>query len=55
MMITTEHDYRMYRGVYIMQSTIIIAYIVGFVFQVIGHHSDVSIYTTANDEGRSTC
>ena len=38
-----EHDYRMYRGVYIMQSTIIIAYIVGFIFQVIGHHSDVSI------------
>ncbi|GAN02507.1 hypothetical protein MAM1_0023c01951 [Mucor ambiguus] len=35
-----EHDYRMYRGVYIMQSTIIIAYIVGFIFQVIGHHSD---------------
>lgn len=26
-----------------MQATIIIAYIVGFIFQVIGHHSDVSI------------
>ncbi|CAO0797973.1 unnamed protein product [Mucor circinelloides] len=35
-----EHDYRMHRGVYIMQSCIIIAYIVGFIFQVIGHHSD---------------
>lgn len=33
----------MYRGVYIMQSCIIIAYIVGYIFQVIGHHSEVSL------------
>ncbi|KAI8641742.1 hypothetical protein BD408DRAFT_417591 [Parasitella parasitica] len=35
-----EHEYKMYRGVYIMQACIVISFIVFFVVQVIGHHSE---------------